>query len=65
MAYSRSFNCLYSTVCRKLLRGPTDFSKVRKNSSPAISRFSVSGEHALWVGSTDTPSHAIKELNMR
>jgi len=30
-----------------------------------ISRFSVSGAHAHWVGSTDTPSHATKKLKMR
>src|SRR6218665_3472771 len=30
-----------------------------------ISRFSVSGAHAHWVGSTNTPSHATKELKMR
>jgi len=33
--------------------------------SQNISRFSVSGAHARWVGSTDTPSHATKELEMR
>jgi len=27
-----------------------------------ISRFSISGAHVHWVGSTDTPSHATKEL---
>ena len=30
-----------------------------------ISRFSISGAHTHWVGSTDTPSHATKELKMR
>ena len=30
-----------------------------------ISRFTVSGAHAHWVVSTDTPSHSSKELEMR
>jgi len=30
-----------------------------------ISPFTVTGAHAHWVGSTDTPSHATKELEMR
>jgi len=30
-----------------------------------IRRFSISGAHAHWVGSTNTPSHATKELKMR
>jgi len=30
-----------------------------------ISRFSISGAHVHWVGSTDTSSHATKELKMR
>jgi len=30
-----------------------------------ISPFSVSGAHGHWVGSTDTPSHSTKELEMR
>src|SRR6218665_714846 len=30
-----------------------------------ISSFSVSGAHAHWVRSTDTPSHSTKELKMR
>src|SRR6218665_3402601 len=29
-----------------------------------ISPFTVTGAHAHWVGSTDTPSHATKELKM-
>jgi len=29
------------------------------------SPFTVTGAHAQWVGSTDTPSHAAKELKMR
>src|SRR6218665_1145069 len=31
----------------------------------SISPFTVTGAHAHWVGSTDTPSHAAKELKMR
>jgi len=30
-------------------------------SSNPISRFIISGAHAHWVGSLDTPSHATKE----
>jgi len=30
-----------------------------------ISPFKVTGAHAHWVGSTNTPSHATKELKMR
>jgi len=30
-----------------------------------ISPFTVTGAHEHWVGSTDTPSHAAKELRMR
>src|SRR6218665_3318393 len=30
-----------------------------------ISPFTVTGAHAHWVGSTDTPSHTAKELKMR
>ena len=30
-----------------------------------ISRFTVTGAHAHWAGSTDTPSYATKELKMR
>ena len=33
--------------------------------SALISPFSVSGAHGHWVGSTDTPSHSTKELEMR
>jgi len=40
--------------------GAPDLGQVEK-----ISPFTVTGAHAHWVGSTDTPSHATKELKMR
>src|SRR6218665_8911 len=55
------------TLEKALQRGPWSYS-IYKHSKIwiiDISRFSVSGAHAHWVGSTDTPSHAIKELKMR
>jgi len=35
-------------------------SREATNSPSLISRFSMSGVHAHWVGSLDTPSHATK-----
>src|SRR6218665_3936634 len=39
--------------------------QANKDNIFGISPFTVTGAHAHWVWSTDTPSHAAKELKMR
>src|SRR6218665_1443341 len=54
-----------ASFIRLLYQSSKQFSLHTVCGAGTISPFSVSGAHGHWVGSTDSPSHSTKELELR